>query len=99
MTKAKKTNETINFNNEVVIGGTVKRVLVQNDKVTKFILDNTQTTPKGNVSHAFISVCVFEECDLKTGDTVEVKGRLTTSSYKDNFRVDIIADIDDVNLI
>lgn len=86
---AKKVNNV----NVVEINGKVTKVLVKSDKVTKFIIDNQKTSDKGNTIHTYASIIQFEKNEeVETGDTVKVVGTLSTSSYKGQFRTDVIAD-------
>lgn len=102
MTKTKTTSKAVEFVNEVIISGTIKEIKTCTDKCLKFILDNTKLSPNGKTIHTFVCVNIFDngkEIGLKSGDTVRVMGEIATSTYKGKFRTDIIAELDNVDLI
>ena len=99
----KKTNETKNNTpafecfNVVVIRGTIKRVLLDGEKMKKYSIDVPSVTPKGNTSHTFLNVTEFStDGAWEEGTLIHVEGHLSTGSYEKNgkklYTTDIIAD-------
>lgn len=71
--------------NAVVLHGVIKRVLCDEKKVQKFTLETVQKTPKGNWSHQFVPVVVFDKDMFEyivEGNEVVVTGYITTNSYE-----------------
>lgn len=96
--KSKKTVVEAKDNNAVVLSGTVLRAN-QREKVCRFTLDVQTTTPKGNISHAYIPVTWFNsdtEDTVTDGERVGVNGSLRSGSYEKDGRkvytIDVIAE-------
>lgn len=79
--------------NQVMLEGTVKRILVSTDKVLKFSLDIATKTKNDKYAHAFVTIVSFDaEDDVKEGQFVHVEGAINTSSYNGKFTTEVVAD-------
>lgn len=101
-TNEAKSNANVQYFNTVIIRGTIKRVLLDAEKVKKYSVDVPSETPNGKTSHAYLNVTEFSTDGAWEVDTViHIEGHLSTGSYEKNgkkfYTTDIIADrIDEV---
>lgn len=84
--KENKSNDYgFEFTNAVCVRGVIRKILVETEKVVKYSVDVPSTTPKGNISHAFVNVTEFTtEGALEEGSKVTVDGHIATNSYERN---------------
>lgn len=91
MARTTKTNEKIKLGENIVeLAGTVKRVIVNNDKVLKFVLDIAENTKNDKVAHTYMSCVCFDDFDANEGEFIHVSGKLMTSKYNGEYRVDVL---------
>ena len=95
--EAKKNERKFEYCNAVVIRGTIRKVLLDAEKVKKYSIDVPSETPNGKVSHAFLNITEFStDGAWEEGTNVHVEGHLSTGSYEKNgktfYTTDIIVD-------
>lgn len=95
--EAKKNEKKFEYGNAVVIRGTIRKVLLDAEKVKKYSIDVPSETPNHKVSHAFLNITEFStDGAWEEGTNVHVEGHLSTGSYEKNgktfYTTDIIVD-------
>lgn len=90
MARTSKTTEVQFGENIVELAGTVKRIIVDNYKVLKFVLDIAEKTKNDKVAHTYMSCVCFADFDAEEGQFVHVSGKLMTSKYNGEYRVDVL---------
>lgn len=95
--EAKKDERKFEYGNSVVIRGTIRKILLDTEKVKKYSIDVPSETPNGKVSHAFLNITEFStDGAWEEGSNVHVEGHLSTGSYEKNgktfYTTDIIVD-------
>ena len=95
--EAPKNERKFEYGNAVVIRGTIRKILLDSEKVKKYSIDVPSETPNGKVSHAFLNITEFStEGAWEEGTNVHVEGHLSTGSYKKDgktlYTTDIIID-------
>lgn len=91
MARTTKTNEEVKLgDNYVELFGNVKRVIVNNDKVLKFVLDIAEKTKNDKIAHTYMSCVCFDEGNVEIGQFVRITGKLMTSKYNGEYRVDVL---------
>lgn len=91
MARTTKSNDEVKIGENIVeLAGIVKRVIVNNDKVLKFVLDIAEKTKNDKVAHTFMSCVCFDEGTVEVGQFVHVSGKLMTSKYNGEYRVDVL---------
>lgn len=95
--EAKKNERKFEYGNAVVIRGTIRKILLDSEKVNKYSIDVPSETPNGKVSHAFLNITEFStEGAWEVGTNVHIEGHLSTGSYQKDgktlYTTDIIVD-------
>ena len=97
MKKAEKKTEIKADLNEIVITGTVQKVITSTEKVERFDLKCQRVSPNGKGFYSFVPVVSYENHGVEEGDRLKVTGVLQSGSYQNKqgktcYTLDIIAD-------